>query len=149
MTSSNKLLRLCYASLKARRWLVNALVTWHASNKVSIIIGHLQFLSHFILFNDAQFLTNRHSLYSKNIMISFYMLNFGQKYSLLGWTIFEIQQSKKDTISEKLSTHCAFATQEVENSSQWSRDNLIDRLFLLLEFPFSKKFVHVCTLKHF
>ena len=34
-----------------------------------------------------------------------------------------------------------FATQEVGNSSQWSRDNLIDWLFLLLEFPFYLKFV--------
>ena len=38
VTSSNKLLCLCYASFEARRWLVNALVTWHASYKITTLI---------------------------------------------------------------------------------------------------------------
>ena len=74
------------------------------------------------------------------------MLTFGPKCSFLGYTIFQIWQGY---YSRKTFNPLCFCHTGSWNSSQWSRDNLIDRLFLLLEFPFSKKFVHVCTLKHF
>ena len=74
------------------------------------------------------------------------MLTFGPKCSFLGYTIFQIWQGY---YSRKTFNPLCFCHTGSWNSSQWSRDNLIDRLFLLLEFPFSKKFVHTCTLKHF
>ena len=68
------------------------------------------------------------------------MLTFGPKCSFLGYTIFQIWQGY---YSRKTINPFYFCHTGSWNSSQWSRDNLIDRLFLLLEFPFSKKFVHV------
>ena len=74
-----------YISRIIQTFLKNSLMTNNSLGAylfLKIIFCKLQFLTHFVFKNDAKFLTNCHSLYSQNKMISSQYVDFWPKMFL-------------------------------------------------------------------